>query len=77
MTRLTSWLAVIWSLFFLTAAIPPANGDDVWQVLAKASPDECFYGVGDDNNEFPLIGSCNAPGQLKTNEAYIWGMTKY
>lgn len=49
--------------------------------LTKASPDECFYGIGNENNEFnpqygnlPLI--CSGDGTSKINQAYVWGFTK-
>ena len=51
-------------------------------MLETAVPDECFYGIGawppsaPPNNQYPLAGACTAPGRLKTNESYVWGMTK-
>lgn len=48
--------------------------DEVWKVLAKASVDECYRGVG--NGEYPIENDCNG-GELKKNEAYIWGMTEF
>ena len=50
-----------------------------WELLAKAKPDECFYGIGDSRNDFVYPGdlsSCPAPGQPKVNQAYVWGMVK-
>jgi hypothetical protein len=69
-------LAMSMVLVFTTAAIS-ANGGETWEVLAKASPDECFLGIGEDNvYPFdPATEECS--GQLKTNEAYVWGLTKY
>lgn len=45
------------------------------RLLAQASPDECFYGLGDYRNDY-LAQSCAAPGQWKTNETVIWGLVK-
>jgi len=70
-------LIVISIALFSAVAIADKPPAELWEVLAKASPDECFYGVGSDNNQYPLSGSCEEPGQLKTNEAYVWGLTKY
>lgn len=51
-----------------------------FELLAKASPDECFYGVGEANtydpDKFDLEKCNSAGGRPKTNESYIWGMTK-
>ena len=51
------------------------------ETLAKAQPDECFYGIGDPQNQFNPNGiSCSAceasGGQGKVNQAYVWGMAK-
>jgi hypothetical protein len=80
MRRTISILATISLVFFLAAGTALAGGQqciDSWDLLAKASPDECFYDVGSDSNQYPLIDSCEPPGQLKTNQAYVWGLTKY
>lgn len=50
-------------------------------VLAKAAPDECFFGIGDDRNNFVWGGidcqDCRtAGGTPKVNQAYVWGLTK-
>ncbi len=46
------------------------------ELLAKAQPDECFYGVGDPRNgPIPSTG-CESGGQLKVNQAYVWGLAK-
>ena len=47
------------------------------RVLAKAQPDECFYGIGSNNVYNPLgtITPC-ASGVPKVNEAYVWGLVK-
>ena len=72
-----SVLIVISVALFSASAIAGKPPAELWEVLAKASPDECFYGAGSNNNQYPLPGSCEEPGQLKTNEAYVWGLTKY
>ena len=50
------------------------------ELLAKAAPDECYYGIGDERNDFsPGLDpdSCRAEGGvLKVNQAYVWGLTK-
>ena len=51
------------------------------ETLAKAQPDECFYGIGDPQNQFVPTGidcaTCqNAGGNPKVNQAYVWGMAK-
>lgn len=43
------------------------------QLLAKATPDECFVGVG---LPYPPGPPC-AEGQPKTNQGYVWGLTRY
>ncbi len=43
------------------------------ELLAKAQPDECFYGIGDNRNG-PL--PCQQGGQPKVNGGYVWGMTQ-
>lgn len=50
------------------------------EVLAKAQPDECYYGIGDDRNTYNPMGvecdDCEPDGQAKVNQAYVWGLTK-
>lgn len=51
-----------------------------FELLEKASPDECFYGVGE-QNIYASAGidadSCEDNGGIpKRNEGYIWGMTR-
>jgi hypothetical protein len=48
--------------------------DETWKVVAKASTDECFRGVG--QGEYPIQSTCS-DGELKTNEAYVWGLTRF
>lgn len=48
---------------------------------AKAQPDECFYGLGNENNFYNPEGvSCETcaagEGESKVNQAYVWGLTK-
>ena len=42
------------------------------QLLAKASPDECFNGIGNP----PSPGPPCSQGVPKVNQAYVWGLTK-
>ncbi len=50
------------------------------ELLSKASADECFYGVGAPNEYVPdgfdSQACLSSGGTPKTNESYIWGMTK-
>ncbi len=43
--------------------------------LAKAAPDECFYAIGDERNQW-LATECSAPGTWKVSESVVWGMTQ-
>lgn len=50
------------------------------EVLAKAKPDECYYGPGDMSNQYVPTGidcaTCETNGgRGKTNQAYVWGLT--
>jgi hypothetical protein len=78
------------SLFFFSLLLPLFHINSaeasryVWNILAKASPDECFYSVGNASNQWPMTmapGECTVPGepqgQLKRNEAYIWGLAEH
>ena len=69
----SSWIA---QLFFALNSSPPAAKPAFKnKLLARAKPDECFDGIG---NPYPPIsqdGTCSQ-GQPKTNEAYIWGLTR-
>ena len=57
------------SIDFEMEATPLLTGS----VLAKATPDECFLGFG---NSIPATDGGCPIGLPKTNEAYVWGMTK-
>ena len=51
------------------------------EVLAKAQPDECYFGIGDPNNQYNPTGincaECKASGgQGKVNQSYVWGFAK-
>ncbi len=48
---------------------------DTWKVIDYAQADECFYGIGDTRNKWPLPSACD--GDLKVNESYVWGMAKF
>jgi hypothetical protein len=55
------------------AAITPGPfATTTWDLLAKASPDECYDGIG---NPYPSGPPC-ASGQPKVNQAYVWGLVK-
>ncbi len=49
-------------------ALPTTDGS----LLAKATPDECFDGIGVDYPDGPPCAS----GKPKVNEAYVWGLAK-
>ena len=63
--------------------VPPAPSIQTSNItkLAKAAPDECWKQFSGDPGNFPpqpstpVNGVC-AQGDPKTNESYIWGMTK-
>ena len=61
--------------------VPPDKSIQSIAKLAEAAPDECWKQYSGDEGNFPpapsvpVNGSC-AAGQPKTNESYIWGMTK-
>lgn len=51
------------------------------ELLAKGSPDGCYFGVGNQMNYFNPAGiNCDdcttLGGKPKTNQAYVWGLTK-
>ena len=49
----------------------------VIELLAKAEPDECFFGVGDPLNQYPFdFDTQTCDGMPKVNQAYVWGMVK-
>jgi hypothetical protein len=80
MIRPLTLVLIAISLFAFWAALTTpaaAIATETWEVIANAAPDECFYEVGSDLNQYPMTGPCDPPGQLKTNEAYVWGLTKY
>jgi hypothetical protein len=72
---------------------PQTTNEYKWSVLAKAPPDECFFGLRDPNNiasfenyyPNPLPSGYTHPcsfgtetnGIPKVNQAYIWGLTKH
>jgi len=71
--------------------VPAPTNDYAWQVVGKAQPDECFFGVGNPNNiasfEATYPGSLStgynpctflgSQGTPKVNQAYLWGLTKH
>ncbi|MCF8366144.1 MAG: T9SS type A sorting domain-containing protein [Bacteroidales bacterium] len=46
--------------------------------IAKATPDETFYGIGDPRNDYnPYAGHFTTDSTIaKTNQAYVWGLTQ-
>lgn len=56
------------------AATDPKTAADTYahQLLAKATPDECFAGVG---QPYPPGPPCES-GQAKVNQGYVWGLTR-
>lgn len=46
------------------------------RLLAKADPDECFAGIGEDYPAPGPNGTCPQGGRPKTNEAYVWGLVQ-
>ncbi len=54
---------------------PDSSSTGTFKLLAKAKPDECFYGVGVTGNGPIPAGGCAAGGQTKVNQAYVWGLT--
>ncbi len=50
------------------------------ELLAKAEPDECFYGIGDPRNnynpDFNNQSCLDGAGVPKVNQAYVWGLAK-
>lgn len=47
--------------------------------IAKAQPDETFYGPGDPRNSYnPMVPHYTTDSTIaKTNQAYVWGLTKF
>ncbi len=48
------------------------SGNAMFDLLAKAKPDECFDGIG---KPYPAGPPC-ASGKAKVNQAYVWGLTQ-
>ena len=48
------------------------------ELLAKAKPDACFYGIGNPDNIYDpgLVVPCGVGGKAKVNQAYVWGLAK-
>lgn len=72
--RLTSFWAV--ERFFADGDFVPVVEDPRLAVerLAKAEVDECYEGEGVPST-LPVDGTC-ATGRAKTNQAYVWGLTR-
>ncbi|MBM4397242.1 MAG: hypothetical protein FJ087_16350, partial [Deltaproteobacteria bacterium] len=56
--------------------VPPVEATLVPTLLAKAKPDECYYGIGDERNRYEpdVTLPCPAGGRPKVNQAYVWGL---
>ncbi|HEX8917091.1 MAG TPA: hypothetical protein VF898_01185, partial [Chloroflexota bacterium] len=66
-------------------SVPQSVADDYYfSTVAKARPDECYYGIGDslnktsfyDNYPNDLADPSCPGGRPKTNQAYVWGLTR-
>ncbi len=81
MSRLPRPRRVLVVLLAALAALPAATAaaadDDPFALLSKASPDECFATIGDPWQAMPPDGTCPAGRRPKTNQAYVWGLTKH
>ncbi len=75
---------VVLLLFSLGICIANADSDTAQmtrltnELLGKATPDACFFGIGDPANEYDpgLVLPCPGTGEAKVNQAYVWGLTK-
>lgn len=45
-------------------------------LVAKAPPDECYYGIGNPSNAYPATVPCPRGSTPKVNQAYVWGLAK-
>lgn len=65
-------LSLVLSLAYVVLPAQAANSNLELDLMSKASPDECFIEIG--NNQ-PISGDECDEGMEKTNQAYVWGMT--
>lgn len=61
---------------FARSQVASAQSVNVNQLLAKAPPDECFFGKGSGQNVFPATPPCQAGFAPKVNQAYVWGLAR-
>ena len=74
-------LKLFWQNIYLNIynCCDPSPTLNKW-LLAKAAPDECYFGPGDPANNYnPQYGNlpidCSGGGDPKVNQAYVWGLT--
>ncbi|NOY58070.1 MAG: T9SS type A sorting domain-containing protein [Calditrichaeota bacterium] len=79
--QILAMLKLFWQNIYvnLLACIDPSPTLGNW-LLAKAAPDECFFGIGNPSNNYnPQLNNlpidCSGGGKPKVNQAYIWGLT--
>ena len=86
---LENWLQDQYGMSLSDLQVPDLNityGDNLsmtcsveFDLLAKAAPDECFYGLCSTYNygtsDFPCEVRGGVQGVPKVNQAYVWGMT--
>ncbi|MCB9259212.1 MAG: T9SS type A sorting domain-containing protein [Ignavibacteriales bacterium] len=62
-------------LFSSTSQAQLLDNNIDYELLAKALPDEDFFGIGNPNNNYnPYLTSFS--GTPKVNQAYVWGLTR-
>ncbi len=67
------WTASHWDRAVETSV---EKSDFVVSMLAKARPDECYLGMGEDNI-YPFdFGAGECTGRPKANESYVFGLTR-
>ena len=82
-------LRKFWSERYGDIKMPVDDSRYLWRVLAKAKPDECYYGIDDERNRLSFkiiypgdLGDSDTEycitfgGKPKVNQAYVWGLTK-
>jgi len=74
-------LKLFWQNIYLNIynCYDPSPTLNKW-LLAKAAPDECYFGPGNPANNYnPQYGNlpidCSGGGEPKVNQAYVWGLT--
>lgn len=77
-------LDIFWQTIYTQGLSMAADGQPLLPVelLAKARPDECFFGIWKDPDSTPEFPNIYDPEQTvdcdhnKVNQAYVWGMAK-